>query len=181
MDEGQIENYNDWTDQHEELKIEYEPSDNMSVLPAIANIDMPYEEIETKNEPIDKGFILLSIENTNMEISSYSPIIKQEISETNTNSKSLEESETDIKPEIIFGVSAKNQNKISIETENLPTIEKDDDIVEYQLPYGWKKVCHQRKDKGGLISKDFPISEDCSFFIYLHLDMDFLIYGRNCC
>ena len=147
---------NGLTDQHEELKIEYEPSDNMSVLPAIANIDMPYEEIEIKNEPIDKGFILSSIENTNMDISSHSPIIKQEVSETNTNSKSLEESETDIKPEIIFGISAKNQNKISIETENLPTIEKEDS-VEYNLPYSWKKVGLQRKDKGGLISEGLLI------------------------
>ena len=157
MEEGQIENYNDWPDQNKELKIEYEPSDSVSVLPAIENIDMPYEAIEIKNEPIEKGFILSSIENTNMEISSYIPIIKQEVSETNTSFKSIEESETetDIKPEIIFGISAKNQNNISIETENLPTIEKDEDIVKYQLPYGWKKVCHQRKDKGGLISKDF--------------------------
>ena len=150
MDEGQIENFNDWPDQNEEFKIEYEPSDNVS-----ENIDMPYEEIEIKNEPIDKGFILSSIENTNMEISSYIPIIKQEVSETNAISKILEESETDIKPEIIFDISAKNQSTISIETENLPTIKKDEDIVKYQLPYGWKKVCHQRKDKGGLISKDF--------------------------
>ena len=155
MDEGQIVNYNDWTDQHEELKIEYEPSDKLSVSSSIEYIDMPCEEIEIKNEPIDKGFILSSIENTKMEISSYIPIIKQEVSETNANSKSLEESEMDIKHEIIFGMSAKNQNNISIETENLPTIKKDDDIVKYQLPYGWKKVCHQRKDKGVLISKDF--------------------------
>ena len=49
----------------------------MSVLPAIENIDMPYEEIEIKNEPTDKGFILSSIENTKMEISSYIPMIKQ--------------------------------------------------------------------------------------------------------
>ena len=155
MDEGRIENYNNWPDQHKELKIEYEPSDNVFVSPAIENIDMPYEEIEIKNEPLDKGFILSSIENTKIEISSYIPIIKQEVSGTNTDSKRLEESETDIKPEIIFGISAKNQNKISIETENWPTTEKDEDIVKYQLPYGWKKVCHQRKDKGGLISKDF--------------------------
>ena len=143
MDEEQIENHNDWPDQNKELKIEYETSDNVSVLSAIENIDMPYEEIEIKNEPIDKGYILSSIENTKMEISTYIPIIKQE------------ESETDIKPEIIFGISAKDQNNISAETENLPPIEKDEDIVKYQLPYGWKKVCHQRKDKGGLISKDF--------------------------
>ena len=155
MDEEQIENHNNWPDQNKELKIEYEPSDNVSVLSAIENIDMPYEEIEIKNEPIDKGYILSSIENANMEISSHIPIIKQELSETNTNSKSLEESETDIKPEIIFGISKKNQNNISVETENLPPIEKDEDIVKYQLPYGWKKVCHQRIDKGGLISKYF--------------------------
>ena len=155
MDEGQTENYNDWPDQNKKLKIEYEPSDNVSVLHSIENIDMLYEEIEIKNEPIDKGFILSSIENTKMEISSYIPIIKQEASETNTNSKRLKESDTDIKSEIIFDICAKNQNNISIETENLPTIEKDEDFVEYQLPYGWKKVGHQRKDKGGLISKDF--------------------------
>ena len=155
MDEGQTENYYDWPDQNKKLKIEYEPSDNVSVLHSIENIDMPYEEIEIKNEPIDKGFILSSIENTKMEISSYIPIIKQEVSETNTNSKRLKESDTDIKSEMIFDISAKNQNNISIETENLPTIEKDEDFVEYQLPYGWKKVGHQRKDKGGLISKDF--------------------------
>ena len=57
--------------------------------------------------------------------------------------------------EIIFGINAKNENNISAETENLPPIEKYEDIVKYQLPYGWKKVCHQRKDKGGLILKDF--------------------------
>ena len=95
MDEGRIENYNNWPDQNKELKIEYETSDNLSVLPEIENIDMPYEEIEIKNEPIDKGYILSSIENTKMEISTYIPIIKQE------------ESETDIKPEIIFGIVQK--------------------------------------------------------------------------
>ena len=54
MDEVQLEDANDLTDQHEELKIEYEPSDNMSVLPAIANIDMPYEEIEIKDDLLIK-------------------------------------------------------------------------------------------------------------------------------
>ena len=39
-----------------------------------------------------------------MEISTYIPIIKQE------------ESETDIKLETVFGISAKNENNISIET-----------------------------------------------------------------
>ena len=105
MDEGQIENYNEWPDQNKKMKIEYEPSDNVSVLSAIENIDMPYEEIEIKNEPIDKGYILSSIENTKMEISSYIPIIKKELSETNTNSKRLKESDTDIKPETIFGLT----------------------------------------------------------------------------
>ena len=170
MDEEQIENYNNWPDQHKEMKIEYKPSDNVSVLPEIENIDMPYEEIEIKNEPIDKGFILSSIENTKMEISPYIPIIKQEVSETNANSKSLEESETDIKPETVFGISAKNENNISMETENLPTIEQDEHIVKYQLPYGWKKVCLLRKDKGGLISKDFSNFRRVLIFIYLHLN-----------
>ena len=92
MDEEEMELKNGLTDPHEELKIEYEPSDELSVLSSIENIDMPYEEIEIKDEPIDKGFILASIDGTNMEISSNSSIIKQEVSVTNT--KRFEESET---------------------------------------------------------------------------------------
>ena len=68
----------------------------------------------------------------------------------NTKSETFVKSETDIKPDNIFGISGENQNNVSIETENLPTTEKEDS-VEYNLPYGWKKVGFQRKDKGGLI------------------------------
>ena len=146
MDEVQMELKDELTDQHEELKIEYEPSDELSVLNSIENIDMPYEEIEIKDEPIDKGFISASIESTNMEISSYIPIIKQEVSETNetalnnvtvvteimTNSKTFDEpedleesgifvkSETDIKPEIIFGFSESDSNHTMSTVSNDP-------------------------------------------------------------
>ena len=37
----------------------------------------------------------------------------------------------------------KKQSNVCNETENLSIIEKEDS-VEYQLPYGWKKVCHHR-------------------------------------
>ena len=74
----------------------------------------------------------------------------------NTKSETFVKSETDIKHDNIFGISAKNQNNVSIETENLPTTEKEDS-VEYNLPYGWKKVGFQRKDKGGLISEGLLI------------------------
>ena len=37
----------------------------------------------------------------------------------------------------------KKQNNVSNETENMSIIEKEDS-VEYQLPYGWKKICHHR-------------------------------------
>ena len=90
----------------------------------------------------------------------------------NTKSETFIKSETDIKPDKIFGISGKNQNNVSIETENLPTTAKEDS-VEYNLPYGWKKVGIQRKDKGGLISEGLLIlvqssirlpiySNDCS-------------------
>ena len=90
----------------------------------------------------------------------------------NTKSETFVESETDIKPNNIFGISGENQNNVSMETEILPTTEKEDS-VEYHLPYGWKKVGIQRKDKGWLISEGLLIlvqssirlpiySNDCS-------------------
>ena len=90
----------------------------------------------------------------------------------NTKLETFVKSETDIKSDNIFGISGKNQNNVSIETENLPTTEKEDS-VEYNLPYGWKKVGIQRKDKGWLISEGLLIlvqssirlpiySNDCS-------------------
>ena len=74
----------------------------------------------------------------------------------NTKSETCVKSETDIKPDNVFGISVKNQNNVSIETEILPTTAKEDS-VEYNLPYGWKKVGFQRKDKGGLISEGLLI------------------------
>ena len=74
----------------------------------------------------------------------------------NTKSETFVKSETDIKPDNIFDIKSKNQNNVSIETENLPTTEKEDS-VEYDLPYGWKKVGFQRKDKGGLITEGLLI------------------------
>ena len=113
-----------------------EPSDNY----------IPYEEIEIKNEPIDQGFILTPLGNKNMKSSSCSPTIQQKVSETNANSKTFDEpekldesgiyvkSETDIKPEIIFGISesdsthltstVRNNDPLSISTyEEKPTSE----------------------------------------------------------
>ena len=71
---------------------------------------MDEEQIEFKNEDIDQGFISTSIINTSLY---YQSTIKQEVSDTNVFDKheGLEESdisvksETDIKPEIIFGIS----------------------------------------------------------------------------
>ena len=74
----------------------------------------------------------------------------------NTKSETFVKSETDIKPGIIFDISGKNQNNVSIETEILPTT-ANEDSVEYNLPYGWKKVGFQRKDKGGLITEGLLI------------------------
>ena len=83
--------------------------------------------------------------------------LKNNCNYLNIKSETFVKSETDIKPDIIFGISANNQNNVSIETENLLTIEKEDS-VEYNLPYGWKKVGLQRKDKGGLISEGLLIN-----------------------
>ena len=105
---------------------------------------MDEEKFTVKEEVLDLEDLILP-----------STSLKPNCYDLNTKSETFVKSETDIKPGIIFGISANNQNNVSIETENLPTIEKDEDIVKYQLPYGWKKVCHQRKDRGGLISKDF--------------------------
>ena len=74
----------------------------------------------------------------------------------NTKSETFVNSETDIKPDNIFGISGKDQNNVSIETEILPTTVKEDS-VEYNLPYGWKKNGLQRKDKGDLISEGLLI------------------------
>ena len=74
-------------------------------------------DVNIKKESIDQGLILSSTENTNFVNSSIWPSIKQEIPETYDKSKTfsnklekIEESgifvksETDIKPEIIFGI-----------------------------------------------------------------------------
>ena len=93
MDEEQIESKNDLTNHNREFEIKHEPI------------------------TISQGFILTSIGNTSVKKSSCYPTIKQEASETNTKSitfdkpENLEESgifvksKTDIKPEIIFGIS----------------------------------------------------------------------------
>ena len=52
----------------------------------------------------------------------------------NTKSETFVNSETDIKPDKNFDIKSKNQNNVSIETENLSTTEKEDS-VEYNLPY----------------------------------------------
>ena len=74
----------------------------------------------------------------------------------NTKSATFVKSETDNKPDNIFGISVKNQNNVSIVPEIMPTTAKEDS-VEYSLPYGWTKVGFQRKDKGGLISEGLLI------------------------
>ena len=92
---------------------------------------------------------------------------KPNCNDLNTNSETFVKSETDNKPENIFGISGKNQNKVSIETENLTTTEKEDS-VEYELPYGWKKVGIQRKDKGGLISGKLLILVQSSIWLPIY-------------
>ena len=104
-----------------ELGIKHEPSDNY----------IAYEEIEIKNEPIDGGFILPSLGNKRMKKSSFSPAIQQKVSETNANSKTFDEPEkceesgiyvkfeTDIKPEILFGISESDSNHLTVSNDSL--------------------------------------------------------------
>ena len=98
-----------------------------------------------KEEVLDLGDLILP--STSQKLNCY---------DLNTKSETFVNSETDIKPDNIFGISGKNQNNVSIETEILPTTAKEDS-VEYNLPYGWKKNGLQRKDKGELISEGLLI------------------------
>ena len=106
---------------------------------------MDEEKFTVKEEVLDLEDLILP--STSQKLNCY---------DLNTKSETFVKSETDIKPDNIFGISGENQNNVSIETENLPTTEKED-TVEYNLPYGWKKVGFQRKDKGGLISEGLLI------------------------
>ena len=106
---------------------------------------MNEEEFTVKEEVLDLEDLILPSNSQ-----------RTNCNDLNTKSETFVKSETDIKPDNIFGISGKNQNNVSIETENLPTTAKEDS-VEYNLPYGWKKVGFQRKDKGGLISEGLLI------------------------
>ena len=106
---------------------------------------MDEEKFTVKEEVLDLEDLILP--STSQKFNCY---------DFNTKSETFVESETDNKPENIFGSSGKNQSNVSIETENLPTTAKED-TVEYNLPYGWKKVGFRRKDKGGLISEGLLI------------------------
>ena len=99
------------------IKIKHELIDKLPALPLTENDNILNEEVHIKDEPIDQKYLLPSRENTNFTNSSICQKIKQEISETcdklklfNDPEKSevsgiFVKSETDIKPEIIFGIS----------------------------------------------------------------------------
>ena len=106
---------------------------------------MNEEEFTVKEEVLDLEDLILPSNSQ-----------RTNCNDLNTKSETFVKSETDIKPDNIFDIKSKNQNNVSIETENLPTTEKEDS-VEYDLPYGWKKVGFQRKDKGGLITEGLLI------------------------
>ena len=109
---------------------------------------MDEEQIEFKNEPIDQDFILASIGNTNMKSLSCNPKIKQEVSETYTKSKICDESEnleesgifvkseTDIKTEIIFGISESDSQHLMSDVISDPL-----DITHHEQKYRFNIKC----------------------------------------
>ena len=116
--------------------------------------EIPHKEVHIKKESIDQGLILSSTKNTNFMNSSICPTIKQEIPETYDESKTfnklekIEElgifvkSETDIKPEIIFGISESKSECVMQSTVNSDPLDITDHEDFFSKKDSMDKNCH---------------------------------------
>ena len=120
--------------------------------------EIPHKEVHIKKESIDQGFILSSTENTNFMNPSIGLTTKQEIPETYDKSKTfsnklekIEElgifvkSETDIKPEIIFGIS-ESDSECVMSTVNSDPLDITDHEDNFSKKDSIDKNCHEILD-----------------------------------
>ena len=89
MNEVQIEMKNGFIHQHEELQVKNESM----VASSSEDANILSDKVHIKDELIDQGFILPSAENTKFMSPSICPMLKQEVTETNTNAKAIDDHE----------------------------------------------------------------------------------------